>query len=872
MSKSEFAEECVRHLGRMKDKYDDLLKGTFPRVEETGHFGEDCLYLTPALKKFEEQIRRSLDALIKKALGGANYRRAGLGVYFMCQDVFEEWVEIRFPFLISRKGWLTLLAPLDYSLAKFQQTVDSHVTDFKNIYSKSVTSIPCKKEWKCRYLNGWGKILSYRNKLQKDTDFWKLGIPLHDKSVFGDGVRPTKIKNQMEILALGKDRNLSKIYESHRLDGEWRNMKGKDKLDAILRHLKVRTSGLTDDAKREILDAHILILPRPPLIAVTVDLIQRPLATLWVELDPKGPLQLKESTFKNSAEHKRFVELGEHFVKKIILYWKEAKERKSNQEDVLKAIGRNFVQDVATWTDFDTVHKSNPGSKDSSQKKVPEKDPLRPFFFNVKHGLWKVEQLTLKMMVDFWADLYPGVLREDSLFLKFGEAQRVLFWLEEYRDHLVHSLKVYLLGRAILEPQIHWWTESKSFGQIFRRYKIRKKVDKMEVVRFAWASAAFFHDFTIGLEKIEEVVSIFVEKFTSKRPEKTARFEAIQDGLTEWFVGEDLFYAFFASLHNMMRHASDNGKTANLRLPDVFHNLESQSPSAFRDAFFHFMGKGDHGVSAAISYLTQVYPKLQEPIRKDDKKKSKKKQDLATRKRWCKDSLLHFKIAEAILMHSLVFRTIVKPNELKENDANKTRVVHFLPREYDLDFDKNPISFLLALCDTLQDWGRMETKLPNKIKTMREGIKREVELSRRPYGHIESIGHPDDKTVILNVNYKWLGRYKDSGETLEEKRLAFCPWKEGGRYKTHEDAPKDCRDDQDLGRRNQLEFDCFTRNQGAVKNRSSCRIFARNYVYLKDTVAPRMLLGNGRTIRINITYHKDPVNPAKGRRSVTIPL
>lgn len=827
--KDKFRDKCLTKLESITNKFNKKRDEKCAYISKLDHFGEGCFYLDEGIRSYRKEIADNSEELLKKIFAGISLGRGMIYVYNLHEGVFEEWVEIEFPFLLFKDEWKTFLDEGD-DFDKFKKRVEEYVKNKTNMHSKSISRLPPKE--KVKYVDNWNDILKEGSEDLVDTDYWKLGIILFNHKIVGYNKKKMytdKIDKNGETEALFKG-----IYSIHRSKCE--KQYEEFDIDPLLKYLKVPTIGIAKPEKRKILKAHIQILPIPPLYLINVEMQMKPLATMIIEI--------KDDKITNiSKKRKERIEgclniMAENFLKTIIIYWTEMKKRLDNQEDVENTFNNDFLISCAKHSGFNNKCGEQIKETKQNERKI-EKDPLVPFFFNVKFGFAKSLELSLKTIVDFFANIYPGVLIDQSILVKFKDMEKLLFWLEEYREHLIHSMKVYLLGRAIIgtsengSGMISQCIKSKTFKRVYELSNINDNNDrkKEEVVKFAWACAAFMHDLTIGLENIEEAVAQFITKLTTKKPENVSKLENIQNGFSEWFTNENSFFSFFKLLYVIMRYGHN---CKDFAMPDIFNDPDFGKKFPFSNEFKDFLGKGDHGVTSSLSYLIQVFPNLNYRypggnINFDEDS-------------WKNNPFLHLKIAEAILKHNLLFKTVVKPNCFKEGDFKKVKPVFFLAKEYCVNFSENPIAFLLLLCDTLQDWGREESSFPYKCEL--NGTV--YEISKRPYSHITKI-EPNNDSIVIHIDYRWI---RKNANSKKNKELSKCPWsKEDDRkssYSKHRLAPQECRKKVKDWKNQEYEYECLE---------NECKVITNCINHLKEVFKPRLQLGNRFEIILKIKYH-----------------
>ncbi len=844
-----------------------------PRVtdKEPGYLrSESWDYLRKLLPLFDSTLRNGVDLLLK-ALPIA-VKRGFICTYEPEQDAFGDWLRMRFPLLLGEGAWNEFRALGSWAnLPELETDIDRYVCHRTDLDRKSGAKLGDKERF--RWYCNWDKILQPRQVRQEGTDYWRLAIPLRigdgaaASSWFGNSLDQDLAAKVVALLlasaSVGEKALIVRIAKDLLQDrGVMDTVDTDPERGAFERFVMDRDVNLPMDGeeRRRAIASLFAVFPRPPFLAFELDVSGRQLATVYLEA---------ESTPDGAGQHgvkQGLDELCRCYLGPALMMREDLVGRERRQGDIVEQFGSHFFYECARSTGY---------GPDGAIAPPRQGDPLRPILYSAKHGFYTSEELALKAIVEFWTRQYPRVLRDESLFRSFQDAQRLLFWLEKYRDHLVHSLKVYLLGRAIVEQCMPWFVNSEMFRDVFRRFgdefntKNTQKaaLRQMEVVRFAWAAAAFQHDLGIGLENLGELTQRFVASFTSRDDDDVPSLSDVQHGFSRWFVRDKSFHALFAVLQALVCGDANAGRAS---VPEAYNLLKQQMQFPMAHVFEHLLGEGDHGVCGAIVHLYQVFPKLHSPKDTPGKK-------TPPARSWARDALLHFRIAEAIMMHNLAFELAVKPDPGKRDDSymrnKKSGPVFLVPSDIKIEFDKNPLSYLLALCDTLQDWGRAESDKPIElVYGFRpdgddvEKIQQIYVVGERPYAHIESISTPagsqNPTKLVLEVDYRWIVNEKKRGGR-GSAHYVWCPFDGGdaGGLQTcwqHKKAPKGCRTKEDNSKDWEGEFDCTNRDGSDVDRLKRCKAFMGCLGFLRMVLAERLRLGGKRTIELTVKYRGRP--------------
>jgi hypothetical protein len=507
-------------------------------------------------------------------------------------------------------------------------------------------------------------------------------------------------------------------------------------------------------------------------------------------------------------------------------------------------------------------------------------DCLDSFLTFARRGSMDSERLALKTVCDAWNRQYPNVLPLDALFTRFRDAERLLFWLEHYRDHTVHTLKVYILGRIILQAMMANLTAKAN--PFSAEALLGTEAAGCSAVNpppedaalFAWTAASHFHDFSLPVEHLEPIVTSLVSEFTKTEIEELPATVVSQAGFAEWFARQDMQGVLFGLVHRLVAYTE-------LGTIPSFPGAEKQNPTPIwantlrvserhvRQVFVDLLRKGDHGVVSALTYLLHVFPNLQ---------LADEKTDFAhARKDWRRNLHLHSKIAEAILLHQVVFQATYRPPVARGLDRlpdgsvvlGPERPVYTLPQPYAIRLSENPIAFLLALCDLLQDWGRTETRLGRRAGAELDS---RAATSTRPYAYLEgqptwSLAGDDRPELDLSVSYRWLVR----GNELERVGTHQCPYaREPARWQGMPDAC--CKEFTE--RKDHEDRSCV----GSNGNWRGCNRFWEAYAYLRNNLEQRLDIGSTKVrVTVNVRYkpsgtHDSRTAKLKGKPSPIPPI
>ena len=348
--------------------------------------------------------------------------------------------------------------------------------------------------------------------------------------------------------------------------------------------------------------------------------------------------------------------------------------------------------------------------KDSSwQKKLVYKEPLQRFLdrlnLNQKSRRFdNATELTLNFFNDLWGTFLNNKMwgkNEKDLNETFPKnileslknIEALLFWLKEpgqnYREHLVHAIKVFLLGSRII-------------GEFYKDEQTKDLFQKLmglnkQQVQLSWLLASTFHDISVPIQYVGPFLKTYFKQFLH------SDISVIQErvNLADVIVRDELYFQFLESLQNLyytsVKSKRQQFPTYRKKNSRFGHALEFMK---FEDRFFNqivqqeFVNYGDHGVAGALTMFGYLMNKDKGPKHVRDKTKNNS---------YASKVLLS--AALPIMLHNLIFSKVVTGYR-----KGKKSFPHAI------DFYEYPLCFLLILCDNLQDWGRPEQKRQEEIR------------------------------------------------------------------------------------------------------------------------------------------------------------
>lgn len=428
------------------------------------------------------------------------------------------------------------------------------------------------------------------------------------------------------------------------------------------------------------------------------------------EIFQKDKLEEKASVELRSEINFYFMLLADSFFCPILRATKRAKETIENK-DILKTI---FSHKLINAVDNET-------------KNLGYYDAIEEFIEYYGGGFCEPEELCMKLVYELWSERYKKYfIKGDTfdIFKDLQEAQRALFWIDEYREHFIHSLKVFLLGSLFVSCVL-------KNDKLTRFLNEKHGLDK-EKFEFAWAAASTFHDVAISIEKINPLIKKILQKF-AQLPELDEddyeRYNSARDLLNSRTVQYlHLLHSLDILFHQDFQKNVE-GLSRQIHLVE-YSDFISNRKVLDSEIFKYYKKYSDHGIASAIIFMAYSMFGLgaeSEVLLKNEKQVD----EIKKRYNVC------FLIADAIMRHHFIFDEKFKSKHKR------------------ITFPENPIAFLLALADQLQDWGRPVGE-KGYVNVEDEDKKKKYRFFNRPIGEFIDFKR-DGETIEIFIEYKWYG-------------------------------------------------------------------------------------------------------------------
>lgn len=356
--------------------------------------------------------------------------------------------------------------------------------------------------------------------------------------------------------------------------------------------------------------------------------------------------------------------------------------------------------------------------------------------------------LALATMGDMWRFCFRDIVKPH--YAEFERFQQLLTAIPEYRDHLTHSIQVFLLGNRIIDKMAET-TAGTRLLKLWARYNPRlpdiQHQDALSnaepaIFKLQWTLASLMHDFALPASKANEVVAHLFETFLGI----TSRGRHGSNGLKEALESEEKKHrTFLFALLSKTRMGRQEIEAHGQGPVDILPLISEMTYQRLFD---------DHGFLSAIYLFNQLFEKSPGwwTLKKDVL-------DLIfslVPSRAAAPGSAYEKIAESIVLE--VLDAIVKHNafnkeyrlSIDDAPAYQYPAAYFSARESIFD---SPVPGLLLLCDTLCDWGRVihADDLSRHDHRSRAVQSKEVE---RPECLITGVDADGDH-VTIRAEYSW---------------------------------------------------------------------------------------------------------------------
>jgi hypothetical protein len=342
-----------------------------------------------------------------------------------------------------------------------------------------------------------------------------------------------------------------------------------------------------------------------------------------------------------------------------------------------------------------------------------------------------------KTLQEFWKEYARA---ESAKVLEgFPKIQKALFGLElhpeigeRYRDHFVHMFNIFVFGARILSKIIKMDNRDELLKRFFKTTEEPKQVGDLfhkraytapERLNFLWTLVSTFHDVGIPVEhlpKLQDGLNSFLGYFGLRLSEfRTERDISVDCRLDHYL--------------NLMSSMYGDG----IKLDgELYVKAANPHPYVYK-ALLDGYTKNDHGIISAIC----LFKSIEETFYRG--KKEEKRLDLNMKQIENYNSFVFeqdiTRAALAIAIHDL--------------DPD------LCPKLFPISFKKFPLSYLLILCDELQEYFRLEGSSLAGVTPVRHFPHLDVKVKSEPLSidisvriSYERLKEEDEKSFMDEVN------------------------------------------------------------------------------------------------------------------------
>jgi len=406
--------------------------------------------------------------------------------------------------------------------------------------------------------------------------------------------------------------------------------------------------------------------------------------------------------------------------------------------EIIEGDGGKYLTDIEEWEGRARTEVD----KRSRQSFTGYSRALRKFCACTNREEDSPVALSLALVRDFWR--YALRLGAPPLYSEYARFQQVLSRLSEYRDHLVHSVQVFLLGHRILrvlKPRDQQW-------------------------HMKWALASLMHDFGLPLEKASDVIDLMFRTFSGLSPEGSAPSMMLRQMLeAHEKTHRALIMALMSPLGNQGTTDGRHGALGVLLSDVIYRGLASDRDHGFLSALYLFKYLFTRANGSMRWW--QVQDRVAEDLSRKHAPgrrtlRSEEEQQVVARLAEafaCKadDTLAIERVLLEVLDAMAKHNIAAKENRLLYAQPAMFRYPDAYFRQSEC-VRGSELARLLVLCDTLCDWGRVVIGDEfRKFESMhREPSEGEKQPESRPECRIENITPDHDcGRVTITANYEW---------------------------------------------------------------------------------------------------------------------
>lgn len=364
--------------------------------------------------------------------------------------------------------------------------------------------------------------------------------------------------------------------------------------------------------------------------------------------------------------------------------------------DIIKII-QSGIQKQVSRKDREVLSK--PLMKELEKlRNISYREEIFQFIKNCEESNKELYKIVCGSLESLWVKKY-GKEEPFRRFEIYKNFEKILFKDPRYRDHFIHQFQVFLSGLPILEQ---------FSAEIYHSYQNKFEDGSNINMEFSWLLAATFHDIGYIIQQFETGLKIFFNEFlvTKELPIDFDLGKLLQ--LRNFLEYVDKLTCLYRILHHSPNH--EKWKY------DGSHIIDYKIRGLFISKLIE---KRNHGLISSLILLDRI----------ENSEFVKEIHDYK----------------------NTIFSSIVVPAGLSIALHDKEI---FSNIGESVDFSKDPLTFMLIYCDTLQEWGR-------PISSLTSDLSETPQLTEY---------HVKDDEVSATLTYSLINKIDERTTTFDRKR------------------------------------------------------------------------------------------------------
>jgi hypothetical protein len=287
-------------------------------------------------------------------------------------------------------------------------------------------------------------------------------------------------------------------------------------------------------------------------------------------------------------------------------------------------------------------------SKIDTLHKISYRNEIEDFKRKCEDTDEELIRIVCKTLESLWIKKYE----KEEAFARFSiykNFEKILFKDPKYRDHFIHQFQVFLCGLPILEA---------FYDQIYGSYRRVIKNSTNIDIEFSWLLAATFHDIGYLMQQFDTWLNTFFKEFLSIRelPINLDLARLLVERNFQEYI--DKLTSLYGAIYYGLKEWEYDGP----------HKIDNKMRKCLTR---NLIDERNHGIISSVILLDQI-------------EFGRAAQTIADYK-------------------ARYFSPIIMPACLAIALHDKEV---FLRLNQEVDFKKDPLTFLLIYCDLIQEWGR----------------------------------------------------------------------------------------------------------------------------------------------------------------------